>query len=82
MARRRGVMVRLKRDALWGRLEALNRSQAWLAREAGINPGYLSTLITEGRAPSGRVRRRLQAALDITDFDELFELEDRHEDEQ
>ena len=80
MAHRRRLKVRLKRDALWKRLELLGRSQAWLAREAGINPGYLSTLITEGRAPSGRLRRRLQAALGITDFDELFALEDRDED--
>lgn len=79
MARRGRPVVRLKRDALWRRLELLNRSQAWLAREASISPGYLSDLITEGRAPSGCVRRRLQAALGATDFDELFELEDRSE---
>ncbi len=72
-------MVRFRRDALWKRLAMLNRSQAWLAREAGISPGYLSTLITESRAPSGCVRRRLQAALDITDFDELFALEGHDE---
>lgn len=80
MGHRRRLTVRLKRDALWKRLETLDRSQFWLAREAGINPGYLSTLITEGRAPSGHFRRRLQAALGITDFDELFALEDRDED--
>ena len=73
--------VRLKREALWERLETLNRSQTWLAREASISPGYLSTLVNEGRAPSGPVRRRLQAALGINDFDELFELEDRDENE-
>lgn len=74
-------VVRLKREVLWNRLEALNASQAWLAREAGMSHGYLSTLINEGRAPSGRIRRRLQAALEITDFDELFELEERDENE-
>lgn len=79
MSRRRRLAVRLRRDALWRRLELLNRSQAWLAREAGISPGYLSDLITQGHAPSGCVRRRLQAVLGITDFDELFELEDRSE---
>ena len=76
---RKRPVVRLKRGALWKRLEALNASQAWLAREAGMSHGYLSTLINEGRAPSGPVRRRLQAALGINDFDELFELEDRDE---
>ncbi len=82
MAHRRRLKVRLKRDALWKRLEVLGRSQAWLAREAGINPGYLSTLVTEGRAPSGRFRRRMQAVLGITEFDELFALEERDEDQQ
>ena len=78
---RRRPVVRLKREALWKRLQALNRSQAWLAREAGISHSYLSTLVNEGRAPSGPVRRRLQAALGISDFDELFELEDQDESE-
>ena len=78
---RRRPVVRLKREALWKRLETLGRSQSWLAREAGISHGYLSTLVNKGRAPSGPVRRRLQAALGINDFDELFELEDQDESE-
>ena len=78
---RKRPAVRLKREALWERLETLNRSQTWLAREASISPSYLSSLVNEGRAPSGPVRRRLQAALGISDFDELFELEDRDENE-
>ena len=41
----------------------LNRSQNWLAREIGISPGYLSMLVNEGRAPSGRIRRRMLKAL-------------------
>lgn len=71
----RRPLVRLKQRALWDRLEMMNRSQRWLAREAGISPGYLSELVSEGRAPSGALRRRLQAALAIDDFDELFALE-------
>lgn len=73
---RKRPKVRLKREVLWKRLEALNASQAWLAREVEMSPGYLSTLINERRAPSGHIRRRLQAALGISDFDELFGLED------
>ena len=76
---RQRIVVRLKREALWKRLALLNHSQAWLARESGVSPGYLSTLITQGRAPSGCVRRRLQVALGISDFDQLFFLEDRDE---
>ena len=76
---RKRPLVRLKREALWKRLEALNASQSWLAREAGMSHSYLSTLINEGRAPSGPIRRRLQEALGINDFDELFEMEARDE---
>ena len=75
----RRTVVLLKTRALWDRLELLGRSQNWLARETGISRGYLSTLVNEGRAPSGRVRRRMQAVLGMEDFDELFEL--RHEDD-
>ena len=72
------TVVLLKTKALWDRLEILGRSQNWLAREAGISRGYLSTLVNEGRAPSGRIRRRIQKVLGVEDFDELFEL--RHGD--
>ncbi len=73
------TVVLLKTRALWDRLERLGRSQNWLARELGISRGYLSTLINEGRAPSGRVRRRMQTVLGVDDFDDLYEL--RHEDD-
>ena len=75
----RRTVVLLKTRALWVRLELLGRSQNWLAREVGISRGYLSTLVNEGRAPSGRIRRRMQTVLGVEDFDELFEL--RHEDD-
>ena len=73
------TVVLLKTKTLWDRLAMLDRSQNWLAREVGISPGYLSTLVNEGRAPSGRIRRRMRAVLGMEDFDELFEL--RHEDD-
>ena len=74
MKPRERTVVRLKTQALWRRLELLGRSQNWLARQAGLCPGYLSTLLNEERAPSGRIRRRIQKALGVPDFDELFEL--------
>ena len=73
------AVVLLKTKALWDRLELLGRSQNWLAREVGISRGYLSTLVNEGRAPSGRIRRRMQRVLGVEDFDDLFEM--RHEDD-
>lgn len=79
--RRRGgrAVVRLDATALWERLALLNRSQSWLAREAGITPSYLSMLVNAGRAPSSCIRRRMQKALGVKEFHELFRLEDGHE---
>ena len=57
---------------MWGRLESFNRSQGWLAREVGVSPSYMSRLLRQGRAPSGRVRRRLQRVLGFGSFDDLF----------
>ena len=70
------AVVRLDAAALWRRLALLNRSQSWLAREIGISPGYLSMLVNAGRAPSGRIRERMQKALGVDDFNDLFRLED------
>ena len=72
------TVVLLNTRALWDRLERLGRSQNWLARELGISRGYLSTLINNERAPSGRIRRKMQRVMGVEDFDDLFEL--RHED--
>ena len=73
------IVVRLDTAALWRRLALLNRSQNWLAREVGISPGYLSMLVNAGRAPSGRIRRRMQKALGVDDFEDLFRLEDSND---
>ena len=74
----RGV-VRLNTAALWKRLTTLNRSQNWLARETGVSPGYMSMLVNGERSPSGRIRRRMQTVLGVDDFNQLFTMEDRHE---
>ena len=74
--RREGrTVVRLNAAALWERLALLNRSQNWLAREIEVSPGYLSMLVNGGRAPSGRIRRRMLKALGVDDFHHLFTLE-------
>lgn len=75
-SRQRRPVVRLDARALWGRLDMLNRSQGWLAREVGISPGYMSMLVNQKRTPSGRVRRRMQMALGVEDCRELFTRED------
>ena len=79
--RRRGgrTVVRLDAAALWKRLALLNRSQNWLAREIGVSPGYVSMLVNAERAPSGHIRRRMLKALELTEFADLFRLEERDE---
>lgn len=79
--RRRGAgsTVRLDARSLWKRLALLNRSQNWLAQEIGISSGYMSKLVTAGRAPSGRIRQRMLKALGIEDFNELFRLDEEEE---
>ena len=74
------TVVRLDTASLWRRLTLLNRSQNWLAREVGVSPGYMSMLVNGGRSPSGRIRRRMQKALDVDDFNQLFTLEVTDED--
>ena len=71
------TVVRLNTAALWERLTLLNRSQNWLAREVGVSPGYISMLVSAGRTPSGRIRRRMLRALGFDDFDQLFTMEVR-----
>ena len=79
--RRRGGrnVVRLDAAALWRRLELLDRSQNWLAREVGVSPAYVSMLVNGGRSPSGRIRRRMRKALGVTNSKELFKTEEKHE---
>ena len=79
--RRRGgqPLIRLDARSLWKRLALLNRSQNWLAQEIGISSGYMSKLVTAGRAPSGRIRHRMLKALGVEDFHELFRLDDEEE---
>ena len=80
LRRRRGrIVVRLDTAALWKRLALLNRSQNWLAKEIGVSPGYVSMLVNSGRSPSGRIRRRMLKALEVTEFEDLFRLEDNDE---
>ena len=51
----------------------------WLAREIGVSPAYVSKLVNGRRSPSGRIRRRMLRALGVTDSDDLFRTEDKHE---
>ena len=67
--------VRLNPEAVWEHLSRRNMSQNELARAARISSGHISLLMNDKRSPSPGARRRPQAALGVTDFDELFILE-------
>ena len=67
--------VRLNPQAAWEHLSRRNMTQNELALAAGISSGHISLLLNGKRSPSPGVRRRLQAALGVTDFHELFILE-------
>ena len=69
------TVIRLDAAALWERLALLDRSQNWLAREMRVSPAYVSLLVNGGRAPSGRIPKRMLKALGVNDFHQLFTLE-------
>lgn len=71
--------VRLNPDAVWEHLSRRNMSQNELARAASMSSGHVSLLMNDKRSPSPGARRRLQAALGVTEFHELFILEPSHE---
>ena len=64
--------VKLRQERVWDLLNRRNMSQNELARLARISSGYLSQLISGKKSPSPAVRRRLQAALGVSEFDDLF----------
>ncbi|MCY4618762.1 MAG: helix-turn-helix transcriptional regulator [Chloroflexi bacterium] len=67
--------VMLKPEPVWEQISRRNMSQNELALRAEISSGYLSQLICGRKSPSPGVRKRLQAALGISRFEELFILE-------
>ena len=75
MARRKRPVIRLRSQALWDRLALIKRTQNWLADQLGISRSHLSMLVNQGRAPSGRLRIRMQRFLGVEDFNELFYFE-------
>ncbi len=65
----------LKPVAIWRLLDERDISQNELARLCGLSSGYMSQLVGGTRSPSAQVRRNIQEALGVTDFDELFIIE-------
>ena len=67
--------AKLRAEPVWELITRRNMSQNELARRSEISSGYLSQLISGRKNPSADVRKRIQAALEVDQFDELFDLE-------
>lgn len=68
--------IKLNPYAVWDRLNILNMSQNELAHRAGLTSGYISLLVGGRRRPSPDARRRLMEALGVTDFHDMFIVEE------
>jgi len=68
--------VKLNPHKVWTILNRLNMTQNELARLVGTSSSYLSQLMSGHRCPSAAFRKKLMDALGVTDFDDLFILED------
>ena len=77
--RRARFRATLNAELVWECLLRKNMTQRDLAARAQISPGYLSQLLSGKRSPSACVRARLQAVLEITEFEVLFRIEDAYE---
>lgn len=67
--------AKLRAEPVWELITRRNMSQNELARRSEISSGYLSQLISGRKNPSPDVRKRIQAALEVDQFDDLFDLE-------
>ena len=68
--------VRLNPHKVWEILNRLNMTQNELARLVGTSSSYLSQLMSGHRRPSAAFRKKLMDALGVTEFDDLFILEE------
>ena len=77
MKRRQPVSrVRLDPHKVWELLNRLNMTQSELARLLDTSSSYLSQLMSGHRCPSAAFRKGLMDVLGVTDFDDLFYMED------
>ena len=68
--------VKLSPHRVWAILNRRNLTQNELARLVGTSSSYLSQLMSGHRCPSAAFRKKLMDALGVTDFDDLFIMED------
>ena len=65
----------LRSDVVWEFLTRHNLTQRAFADLVGIDPGYLSQMLSGKRRPSPSMRVRLMRALGIERVDDLFVME-------
>lgn len=74
--KRRPTRVKLNPERVWELLNRGHMSQNELAALVGTSSGYLSQLMCGTRCPSAALRRQLVDVLGVSDFEDLFMLED------
>ena len=72
---RRGRNPLLRAEVVWAYLTYHNLTQKAFAHLVGIDPGYLSQMLSGKRRPSPSMRVRLMKALGIERVDDLFVME-------
>ncbi|MCY3504976.1 MAG: helix-turn-helix transcriptional regulator [Acidimicrobiia bacterium] len=65
----------LRAEVVWAYLTRHNLTQKAFARLVGIDPGYLSQMLSGKRRPSPSMRVRLMKALGIEHVEDLFVME-------
>jgi transcriptional regulator with XRE-family HTH domain len=53
-----------------------NKSQKQLAEETGVKSSHISNVIAGRYAPSPELRQQIMVALEVKDWDSIFEIKD------
>ena len=61
-------------------MDRTNKTQKQMAELIGISEAYFSQIMNGDRSPSAKVRAGLQRIMGVSDFDELFYVEDDDDD--
>ena len=79
-ARRPRTRYKLRPVPVQDFMDRNNMTQKQMAELLGISDAYFSQIMNGDRSPSARVRASLQQVMGVSDFDELFFVEEDDED--
>jgi transcriptional regulator with XRE-family HTH domain len=71
------MQVTLKKESIMELLAKQNKGLGWLADKAGITNPSLSLMLKGVRHPSPKTREKIMKALDVDDWDSIFEIKDK-----